>query len=168
MRTLKVHFVVLAAIVLAGFRPTLFAQAPPIVLSEFDASGAGFSFREGAVVQVFDQAKHQPVASFSNVDFILDFPHGIGTNNSSLTPDFAGKGGVRDVGEGALGDVREAPGRGYKPALTVDEIKEGHTYCFLTADGKHYAKLHVIRFDRERKELEFSWQYQSNGTRKFQ
>ena len=163
LSTLKVRLVLSVAMVLAGSPHTYFAQNEPIVLREFDASGDGFSFREGAVVHIFDPAKHQSVAPFSKVDFIIDFPHGLATNKISLTEDFDGKGGVCDLGKRGLGDVREAPGRGYKPALKLDDIKEGHTYGFLTADGKHYAKLHVIRFDMERKELAFTWHYQSNG-----
>lgn len=40
-----------------------------------------------------------------------------------VTPGFEGKAGVRDVGRKALDEVREAPRRGYKPALRLDEIK---------------------------------------------
>jgi hypothetical protein len=90
--------------------------------------------------------RHPLARPFAGIDFFPDLPHGLSTNNSSVTRDLNGKGGVRDVGEKSPAEVREAPTRGYKPTLKPEDIKDGHTYCFLVADGEHYAKLHAIKF----------------------
>jgi hypothetical protein len=149
-------------------------KGPFIVLRDFDDAGAGFSFQQGGLVQVTDETRirflpeRDPHSPFAAIDFVLDLPHGLLTNNSSVTRGLNGKAGVQDVGKKALTDVKEAPRRGYRPFLESDDIKEGHTYCFLTADAAHYAKLHVIRFDKERRVLEFTWQYQPGATNRFE
>ena len=163
-RTLRM---VLSGALLLLIHASVSAQNRSAVLAEFDASGAGFSFSEGIVIRIFDPARWQPLDPFSRVDFIIDFPHGIAANNATALEHFGGKGGVVDMGKRELGDVLEAPERGYKPVLKAGALKAGHTYCFLTADGKHYAKLHLMRVDTVRKEIEFTWQFQADGTRKF-
>jgi len=61
-----------------------------------------------------------------------------------------GSGGIHDMGAVPLESVAEAPdaslGVGpwefYNDQST--DVKIGHTYCIVTMDGSHYAKIHVI------------------------
>jgi len=49
-------------------------------------------------------------------------------------------------------------------ALIADVCAVSGSGC---AEFEHYGKFHVIRLDLERQELEFSRQYQADGTRTF-
>jgi len=69
-----------------------------------------------------------------------------------------------DERERRLRALMERGGRSRKPG----DIKDGHTYCLLAVDGEHYAKLHVIKFDKAQGTLEFTWQYQPKATNKFE
>lgn len=160
-------------LLIVGLCADVWAQEQTVVIRDFDVSGAGFRFGDGKLVIFHPQLPSDKVnvtatEFFTTFDFILDLPNGIGTNSSKLTPDFKGNGGVQDCGMKALEEVREAPRRGYGPALKSNDIKEGNTYCFLAADGEHYAKLHVIRLDKEQGSLEFTWRYQPKATNRFE
>jgi len=133
------------------------------VMHDFDEGGAGFRFSDGSFVKPGQDAE-----LYQGMDLMFDLPHGLGTNNAEVWPFFRGKGGIVDVGPKALAAVKEAPAAGYVPGLKPDGIVQGHTYCVRTADGEHYAKLHVVKFDREKETLEFSWQYQPRPTTVFE
>jgi hypothetical protein len=146
---------ILSLLILLGALSSVQAQGQSIVIRDFDDSGSGFSFQRGTLVR-----PENPQALSLNVDFILDLPHGIGANSSKLSKKFKGRGGIIDMGRKPLAEVTDAPKSGYKPALETSDIKVGHTYYVLTADGRHHGKLHVTAFDVTKKTLTFTWQYQ--------
>jgi hypothetical protein len=133
-----------------------------VVLRDVDDSGAAFRFSDGTMVTPGANAE-----LYLTVDLMLDLPHGLGANNSEFWPFFTGKGGIVDVGAKPLRAVKKAPKEGYLPAIEMDAITEGHTYCVRTGDGEHYAKLHLGKFDREASTLEFTWEYQPKPTNVF-
>jgi hypothetical protein len=94
---------------------------------------AGFSFSEGIVVNI--QAADIYFGDYN------DFPTTFWANN--------GSGGIRDLGEVPLENVANAPlksiGSGslqYHNEQPVEIIKD-HTYCVITRDATHYAKMRV-------------------------
>ena len=93
------------------------------------------------------------------VGMILDLPMGLGCNSSKLADVFPGNGGVIDLGKKPLADVPAAPKAGYLTELKPKQILDGHTYCVRTADGKHYAKFHVVKFDTKARTLKIAWTY---------
>lgn len=133
-----------------------------VVLQDFDESGSGFSFRDGALVKPESSAE-----LYLKIDLVLDLPHGLGANNAQTSPTLSGKGGIIDLGERSLGSVARAPKAGYVPLLKPEAIVKGHTYCVVTADGAHYGKLHVVNFDPEEALLEFTWRFQPRRTNVF-
>lgn len=125
-------------------------KAKTVTLKDVDTSRIVFSFGKGKLVTI----KSGEADAF---DLMLDIPHGLGTNNSKLTSKFKGSGGIVDMGKKSLGDVKKAPAKGYAPALKVAQIKTGHTYCVRTADGKKYAKIHIVKFDQKSEQLTMTW-----------
>ena len=150
----------LAVLVLLGLFNAVHAAGQEVVLQDFDVSHSGFSFRLGKVTKSQGEVT-------AETDFMLDLPHGIGTNNTKLSKKFTGQAGVVDMGEMSLAEIKEAPKTGYQPALSPSDIKVGHSYCFLTADGQHYGKIEVLGFDEENETLTFIWQYQAEKTNQF-
>jgi hypothetical protein len=71
------------------------------------------------------------------------------------------------VGKKRLDEVREAPSKGYVAHLAEDMIVVGHTYCIRTADGQHYAKIRITKYEPTEKKLTFTWAYQEKESRKF-
>jgi hypothetical protein len=120
-----------------------------------------FSFEAGKLVKVNVEAKRP------NFDLAWDPETGLAANNSKLLGPFKGKGGIVDVGQKKLEDVSEAPKSGYTAFIEHDGIKVGHTYCVVMADGDHYGKIHIIRYNKSEGELVFTWRYQANDSRKF-
>ena len=137
------------------------AAEQTVTLTDFDDTRSGFGFAAKKVIEV----KEGPVTT--KTDLILDLPHGLAANNSKLTKEFQGKGGILDLGKKPLSEIKRAPESGYKPALKPDELLEGHSYCVLTADGKHYGKFHIKRIDEKRRLLEIVWQYQPKMDNEF-
>lgn len=152
----------LSTLLLLGLASSALAAGQEVKLDDFDRFQAGFSFSQGKITRSTG-GKTLP----SSIDFILDLPHGIGANNAKLSKHFMGKAGIVAMGAKSLADITEAPTTGYKPALTPAEIKVGHSYCFLTADGRHYGKLQVVAFDENKRTLTFTWQYQPKDTNRF-
>jgi len=142
------------------------AKTPPrkgvAILQDVDKSRLVFSFSGGGKVKV-------PIDPNVKMefDFLVDIPHGLATNNQTISNDFSGLGGIIDLGAVPMEKVSEAPQTGYQPTLKLSEIVVGHTYCILASDAKHYGKIHVVRFDSDKDNgfLEFMWQYQPDGTR---
>jgi hypothetical protein len=125
----------------------------------------GFSFREGKVVPAY--AQEEDVLFSTTLDLVWFPPNGLIANNAKSYFPFSGKGGIIDLGKKALDEVKEAPKTGYALQLKPKQIKKGHTYCVLTADGEHYGKIHVLTYDRKKGELTFTWQYQPKPTNVF-
>ena len=139
------------------------ADDQSVTLKDFDDDRSGLSFKDMKLIQV---QEGKPVTA--RIDLILDLPNGLAANNSKLTKEFQGQGGIIDVGEKALRDVKQAPATGYKPALKPDQLIEGHCYCVLAADGRHYAKFQIKRLDKAKRLLEITWQYQAKSSREFE
>ena len=133
-----------------------------VVLEDCDAEPFAFSFVDKGKVRLPDDPKDAV-----EFDILLDLPHGLAANNKSVASFFKGAGGIIDMGRTPLDEVKEAPKKGYKPTLKPDQIVAGHTYCILASDGKHYGKIHVVRFNAEKGPMEFTWEYQSKDTNKF-
>ena len=134
-----------------------------VLLKDCDAEPFAFSFKAKGKVRL----PKDPAEVAVDFEILLDLPHGLAANNKSIAPFFKGSGGVIDMGRTALEEVKEAPKEGYQPTLKPEQIVPGHTYCVLASDGKHYGKLHVVRFNPERGPIEFTWEYQRKETRKF-
>lgn len=128
-----------------------------------NADAQGFSSRLGKLVPLNKEGELLSL----DVDLLWSDGTVLAANNAtSLTP-FTGKGGIQDLGKRSLADVKEAPADGYSPYLDADRVHVGHTYCVVTADGKHYGKIHITHYDQKTRELTFSWQYQPKATRNF-
>jgi hypothetical protein len=123
----------------------------------------GFNFSTGKSVNFKDGQEN--IAS--NVDLMWDVPSGLASNNPKNGMGFFGKGGIIDLGRIKMVQVKKAPQTGYLPSLTAAQIVVGHTYCILTADGMHYAKIHIIKYDRKMKKLIIAWEFQKNGSNRF-
>ena len=149
-----------ATIALLGMVSAVQAAEQEVVLRDFDASLSGFSFSQGEITKSKGELT-------TDIDFIFDLPHGIAANNAELTKRFKGQGGVVDMGAKSLAAIKEAPTTGYQPALSTSDIKVGHSYCFLTADGQHYGKIEVLGFDEVKETLTFVWQYQPENINRF-
>jgi hypothetical protein len=134
-----------------------------IVLEDCDAEPFAFSFKAKGKVRL----PKDPAEVAVDFDILLDVPHGLAANNKSIAPFFKGSGGLIDMGRKALEEVKEAPKEGYQATLKPEQIVPGHTYCVLASDGKHYGKVHVVKFDPERGPIEFTWEYQPKDTNKF-
>jgi hypothetical protein len=139
-------------------------DAPTVELPPVLPTGKGFSFRLGKVIPLWQDE----MAEFSlDVDLVWDPPTGLAANTVQNYRPFSGKGGIVDLGKRAFKEVKEAPLKGYARYLDVKEIRVGHTFCVLTADGKHYAKIEIIEHDPKRPKLVIRWQYQPKETNKF-
>lgn len=102
-------------------------------------------------------------------------------------PGFAGRGGIRDLGERAFDEVRDLPADGYVPnRVTSDTVNTAiekwydygftthlltpkpRTYAVRTADGR-YAKLAVVSYYCPGARpgcLTFRWAWQGDGSRR--
>lgn len=145
----------LLLLLLLGALYAVQAEEQGVVIHDFDDSGSGFSFQRGTVVM-----PENPRELSVEIDFILDLPHGLGANNSKLSSKFKGQGGIIDMGRKSLAEVTDPPKSGYKPALDTSDIKVGHSYLFLTADGQHHGVVHVTGFDESKKTMTFTARYQ--------
>lgn len=102
-------------------------------------------------------------------DIFFDSDHGIATNSEIGGWELGvGNGGIIDMGPVGLDEVKEAPANGYKQALDLSEIKQGHTYCVRTANGTEYGKFHILDFDQDDVTLEATWAFQAGGSRQFE
>lgn len=128
-------------------------QTNSVVLGDFDATSTVFSLREGKTIRVEEGEESVPI----DMDILFDMPHGLGANNVELGEAFNGKGEIIDLGPVPLKRKSDIPKNGYRAFLKPKEIIVGHTYLIRTADGAHYGKIHVVRFDRKRQLLEFAW-----------
>lgn len=120
-------------------------------LGDFDQTHQLFSFREG-LITVEPRAK-VPLA----VDFFLELPHGLGTNNPQLDRAFTGRGALIDLGRTSFKTKIQVPMMGFKPALRPQEIIPGHTYLVRLGAGDSYGQLHVLNIDFEKSVLDFTW-----------
>jgi hypothetical protein len=112
----------------------------------------GFSFQAGKLIPLRANQR------FSlDIDLVWDPQTGLYANNESLYFAFQGKGGIIDLGKQRLSAGNGVPKEGYEPYLKAGRIKVGHAYAIRTADGKRYGEIHVIKYDPERKVLDFSW-----------
>jgi hypothetical protein len=153
----------LASLILLG--SPLLAQVqepPPVTLQDFHRGHKGFGFAKGQQIQ-----PDNPKAFSTDLDMFFDLRTGLLMNNESLGQFCKGKAGVIDMGAKPLQAVREAPARGYKVFLRMEELLNGHTYCIRTADGKHFAKIHILNVDPNEEILVFTWRYQPKDTAKF-
>jgi hypothetical protein len=126
-----------------------------IHMAALPANPQGFSFQAGKLLPL--RAKQR----FSlRIDLVWDPPTGLATNNASLNEPFQGKGGILDLGKQGGGMGKGVPKTGYKPYLKAGQIKVGHAYAVRTADGEHYGKIYVKKYDPERKIPAFTWENQ--------
>jgi len=138
------------------------------LLEDTSSLGAMFSFEVGGVMYIFSVKKDQERKDL--MDIFLDFPNVLGTNNSQLDESFKGSGGIIDMGKVPIQEILIAPKSGYKPALSIDEVKEGHTYCVKASNGRNYGKIYILKFDHGGRPpfVEFNWEYQiKENVRKF-
>ena len=119
-------------------------------LQDFDKGFLGFSFKEG-----------KPVASqggiSTNIDFVVDFPHGIASNNSKVAKSFKGQGGVFDITSLDVKSIKDLPKGEPKITIGLKSIKVGNQYLFLCADGKSYGKIKITEVNMEKQWIKFSW-----------
>jgi hypothetical protein len=125
-------------------------------------SGQCISFRQGKLIPL-----KEGKGDFSDFDLVWELPSGLGANNSATIAYGTGKGGIIDLGDKKMSEVKVAPKTGYLLFLKADQIRQGHTYCVRTRDGKHYGKIHITRYDVKQKILIFTWEYQPKLTRRF-
>ena len=149
------YFTLLLALFALSMPLTAQDSSNSIKMSDFDRSLEGFSFSKGELVKIDPSISGFPM----DVDFIFDMPHGIGMNNSELTKWFPGTAGIFDLGEIALDTEIEYPVEGYTPSLEPEMIIPGHTYFIRTADSDHQGKIHIVMFDSESENFEFTWVY---------
>ena len=121
-----------------------------VQLQDFDKGFFGFSFKEG-----------KPVVSqggiSKNVDFVVDFPHGIASNNSKVAKSFKGQGGVFDITSLDVKSIKDLPKGDPKLTIALKDIQAGNQYLFLCADGKSYGKIKITEVNMDKKWIKFSW-----------
>jgi hypothetical protein len=122
-----------------------------VQLQDFDHGFFGFSFKEG-----------KPVVSqggiSTNIDFVVDFPHGIASNNSKVAKSFKGQGGVFDISSLNVKSIKDLPKGDPKLTISLKSIQVGNQYLFLCADGKSYGKIKITEVNMEKKLIQFSWE----------
>jgi hypothetical protein len=148
---------------LSAFNTPKAAKTNAVNLPDALKSLKAFSFRKHKVVKL----KGHDGFIHPDVDLVWDPPSGLASNNGKNGGIFKGKGGVIDLGRQKIKEVKKAPTSGYVPALTRAQIFVGHTYCVLTADGKHYAKIHVTQYDWRKKKLTITWCFQEKSSNRF-
>lgn len=112
-----------------------------------------FSFKAGALVKM--DPKDIVTGDW---DLVMDLPHYIATNSQDFMPRLKEhKGGIADMGEKPLEEVKEPAKDGYVAKLLPIELKEKHSYCIKDKVGKVVGKIHVKKFDKETAKLNFLW-----------
>ena len=101
-------------------------------------SSAAFSFTQANVVHI-----GKPDIYYGDFE---DNPNTFWANN--------GSGGAHDMGNVPLDSITNAPDKSLGVGVfqyyddQATDIIVGHTYCVVTRDGTHYAKLQVIDVSR--------------------
>jgi len=121
-----------------------------VQLQDFDKGFFGFSFKEGKPVVAQGGVS-------SNIDFVVDFPHGIASNNSKVAKSFKGQGGVFDITSFDVKSIKDLPKDEPKLTISLKSIQVGNQYLFLCADGKSYGKIKITEVNMEKKWIKFSW-----------
>jgi hypothetical protein len=83
-------------------------------------------------------------------------------------------GGIIDMGAVSFDSVTEAPASGYSTSIQFGADVEadwsllvGRTFCVLTRDGTHYAKMQITETDQSGQRITFDWVYLPDGSRAF-
>ena len=126
----------------------------PFTLLDVNIVGSHFSFTRGVVNASDDW------------DLMLNLPRGLASNNEELNIDFQ-QGGIIDLGDIPLTDIKEAPESGYISALTLDNMIVDHSYCVKRSNGQQYGKIRIIKYNPKTQYIKFMWCSASMNTRTF-